>query len=162
SWQGRAMCACTSPRRWTLRLLILPLAVLLPATAADAARVTSLQPWKPSNSYRATADIDGRSSPKLEPRAKGDHVRKGRWVRITGRVGGQSECGWPLWSKVGGAYVTDQLRKPYTVGRIPGVKTCKKPRGYSGGSSTAARPAAWGGQYRKFLPRFGVGDQSRR
>ncbi|MGE4425177.1 MAG: hypothetical protein AB7G37_01845 [Solirubrobacteraceae bacterium] len=156
------MHSCTSSRRWLLRLLILPLAVLVPATAADAARVTSLQPWKPSNSYRATADIDGRSSPKREPRAKIDHVRKGQWVKIECQVRGQSAYGSTLWSKVGGYYVPDQLLKTYTDGRLPGVGTCKKRRGSSSGSSTAARPAAWGGQYRRFLSRFGVGDLSRR
>jgi len=102
------------------------LVTLLSASPADAKKVTKLEPWKASNLYLATADIDGRAQPKLEPRAKVNHVRKGQWVRISCQTAGEVAYGSPLWAKVGRYYVPDQLLKTYTDGRLRGAPDCRK------------------------------------
>lgn len=56
-------------------LAVLGLA-LLGAPTAQAAKVRSLQPWKASNLYLVTADLDGRTQPKSEPRARENYLRK--------------------------------------------------------------------------------------
>jgi hypothetical protein len=99
-------------------------ASLLAPAAASAAHVTSLQPWKATNAYLAKADIDGRTAPQLEPRAKVNAVRKGSWVRITCQTTGQMAYGSKLWDKVGAYYVPDQLLKTYTDGALQGVPKC--------------------------------------
>lgn len=99
-------------------------ASLLAPSVASADRVTSLQPWKPTNTYLAKADIDGRTAPQLEPRARVDHVRKGQWVRISCQTTGQMAYGSRVWDKVGGLYVPDQLLKTYTDGQLQGVPRC--------------------------------------
>ena len=120
-----------SPRRFPARAaatVATLLLLLVSAAEAQAAHVTSLRPWKATNEYLATADIDGRSAPKLEPRAKVDHVRRGQWVRISCQVRGEAAYGSTLWAKVGRYYVPDQLLKTYTDGRLKGAPTCEKPR----------------------------------
>ncbi|MDO9410798.1 hypothetical protein [Patulibacter sp.] len=99
-------------------------ASLLAPSAASAARVTSLQPWKPTNTYLAKDDIDGRAAPQLEPRARVNHVRKGSWVRISCQTTGQMAYGSRIWDKVGDLYVPDQLLKTYTDGPLRGVPRC--------------------------------------
>lgn len=44
---------------------------------ADAARVTSAKPWSATNEYLVEADVDGRTRPQSEPRAKIDWLKKG-------------------------------------------------------------------------------------
>lgn len=102
------------------------LLTLLSASPADAKKVTKLEPWKASNRYLATADIDGRSQPKLEPRAKVNHVRKGRWVKISCQTTGEAAYGSTVWAKVGRYYVPDQLLKTYTDGRLQGAPACRR------------------------------------
>jgi hypothetical protein len=91
---------------------------------ASAARVTSLQPWAAANEYLAKDDIDGRTRPRLEPRDRVNHVRKGQWVRIECQTTGEHAYGSNLWAKVGGLYVPDQLLKTYTDGRLAGAPQC--------------------------------------
>ncbi|MTD46401.1 cutinase family protein [Conexibacter sp. W3-3-2] len=105
----------------TCAALLLP---LLASAPAEAKNVTKLESWKASNRYLAKADIDGRSQPKLEPRAKTNHVRKGQWVKISCQTTGQSAFGSTVWSKVGRYYVPDQLLKTYTDGRLRGAPSC--------------------------------------
>lgn len=100
------------------------LAVMLLATPAHAAKVTSLKPWAKTNTYLAVADIDGRTAPKLEPRAAVDYIRKGQWVRIDCQATGQKAYGSTLWNKVGTYYVPDALLKTYTNGRLKGAPAC--------------------------------------
>lgn len=111
------------------------LAVLLAvAPAAQAKKVTSLEPWKASNHYLVEADLDGRAVPKLKPVAKVDHLRQGQWVAIECQTTGQAAYGSKLWDKVGGLYVPDHFIKTYTDGGIPGVPSC-------GASDPAPAPA---------------------
>lgn len=107
-----------------LSALVATGALAVPA-AASAAHVTSLQPWAASNEYLAKDDIDGRSRPRLEPRERVNHVRKGQWVRIECQTTGQEAFGSNLWVKVGGLYVPDQLLKTYTDGRLQGAPECR-------------------------------------
>ncbi|WP_026911431.1 hypothetical protein [Patulibacter minatonensis] len=120
-----------APRRRTARRTIglgitaaVGAASLLAPAAASAAHVTSLEPWKATNAYLAKADIDGRTAPQLEPRAKVNYVKKGSWVRITCQTTGQMAYGSKLWDKVGSYYVPDQLLKTYTDGALKGVPKC--------------------------------------
>lgn len=112
--------------RTTLAACAALLVTLLSASPADAKRITKLEPWRASNLYLAQADIDGRTKPQLEPRAKVNHVRKGQWVKISCQTTGQAAYGSTLWAKVGRYYVPDQLLKTYTDGRLAGAPACRK------------------------------------
>ncbi len=98
--------------------------VLAAPSAASAAKVTSLQPWKATNTYLARADLDGRAAPKLNPVARVNHVRAGQWVRITCQTTGQAAYGSRVWTKVNGLFVPDRYLKTYTDGFIQGVPRC--------------------------------------
>lgn len=111
-------------RSAALSLVIATGALALPAVAS-AAHVTTLQPWAASNAYLAKDDIDGRSSPRLEPRERVNHVRKGQWVRIECQTTGEAAYGSTVWDKVDGLYVPDQLLKTYTDGRLAGAPECR-------------------------------------
>jgi hypothetical protein len=97
----------------------------LGAPGAEAARVESLKPWKPANHYLVTADLDGRTGPKSDPRAQVNYLRKGQWVQIACQAAGENAYGSNLWDKVGAYYVPDTYIKTYTSGRIPGAPRCK-------------------------------------
>lgn len=113
----------TTFRRAALALIAVVLALVC-ATQAQAARVRSLVPWQPGNTYLAKADIDGRSAPQLEPRAAVNAIRKGQWVRISCQTDGQAAYGSTLWDKVGRYFVPDQLLKTYSDGRLQGAPPC--------------------------------------
>jgi hypothetical protein len=98
--------------------------VLVVPSSASAARVTSLQPWKATNTYLARVDLDGRPLPKLKPVAKVNHVRAGQWVHITCQTTGQTAYGSNVWDKVNGLYVPDHYVKTYTDGMLAGVPRC--------------------------------------
>jgi hypothetical protein len=98
--------------------------VLVAPSGASAAKVTSLQPWKATNTYLARVDLDGRATPKLKPVAKVNHVRAGQWVHITCQTTGQMAYGSNVWSKVNGLFVPDKYLKTYTDGFIPGAPRC--------------------------------------
>lgn len=100
------------------------IAALAPAVA-HADRVTEPRPWKASNEYYVRESLDGRAAPKLEPRAKVDHVRAGQWVRIECQTTGESAYGSTVWDKVGGLYVPDRYIRTYTTGFISGAPRCK-------------------------------------
>jgi hypothetical protein len=106
-----------------LSVLVMLLALAL-APAAQAKKVTSLQPWKASNRYLVRVDLDGRPLPKLKPVAKVNHLRKGQWVRIACQVTGENAYGSTLWDKVGKYYVPDHYIKTYTDGPIQGAPRC--------------------------------------
>jgi hypothetical protein len=118
----------STPRRWRGRTAVALSAlaglVALTPTAAQAKKVTSLQPWKASNHYLVEVDLDGRAAPKLKPVAKVNHLRQGQWVAIQCQTTGQAAYGSKLWDKVGGLYVPDHYIKTYTDGPIPGVPSC--------------------------------------
>jgi hypothetical protein len=117
--------ASTSWRRGRAAVALSALTVLLAvAPAAQAKKVTSLQPWQPSNRYLVETDLDGRAVPKLKPVAKVNHLRQGQWVQIECQTTGQAAYGSKLWDKVGGLYVPDHFIKTYTDGAIPGVPSC--------------------------------------
>lgn len=120
-----------SPRATGLRCVALSTLVAVGSLAipgvASAARVTSLKPWAATNTYLAKDDIDGRTQPRLNPRDKVNHVRKGQWVRIQCQTTGEPAYGSNLWVKVGGYYVPDQLLKTYTNGRLQGAPECRRP-----------------------------------
>jgi hypothetical protein len=99
-------------------------ATVLAPSSASAAKVTSLQPWKASNTYLARVDLDGRAAPKLKPVAKVNHVRAGQWVHITCQTTGQMAYGSNIWDKVDGLYVPDHYLKTYTDGFLAGVPRC--------------------------------------
>lgn len=111
-------------RRLIAVLTLLATALVCVPSAAQAAHVKRLKPWKPTSTYLVQADLDGRSQPKLEPRARIDHVRAGQWVRIRCQTTGQAAFGTTVWSKVKGLYVPDHYLKTYTDGFIPGVPRC--------------------------------------
>ncbi len=112
------------PRTMPLGLLIATLLCALGASSAQAAKVRGPGPWKPTNTYLVTADLDGRALPQAEPRARIDHVRAGQWKRIQCQVSGQNAYGSKLWDKIDGLFVPDHFIKTYTDGRIPGVPSC--------------------------------------
>ncbi|WP_022927751.1 phospholipase A2 [Patulibacter americanus] len=129
-----------SPSPSTLRrLAVVGLAVTaaatLPPAAASAARVTAPGPWQAANRYLVQTNLDGRAAPKLEPRAKVDHVKQGQWVRIECQTTGEAAYGSTVWTRVRGLYVPDAHLKTYTDGFIPGVPRCDqappKPKGPS-------------------------------
>ena len=64
---------------------------------ALAARVTSQKPWAAGNEYRVQADVDGRTQPKSEPRAKIDWLKEGQWVTIQCQVSGELAYGSRIW-----------------------------------------------------------------
>jgi hypothetical protein len=97
---------------------------LLAAAPASAEQVTSLKPWKATNAYLVTADLDGRTQPRLNPVARVNHVKRGQWVRVTCQTRGQAAYGSTLWIKTGGLYVPDKFIKTYTDGPIAGVPRC--------------------------------------
>lgn len=103
-------------------------AVVLVVVAAPAARadtkVTSLRPWAADNLYLVRADLDGRTSPRLEPRARVDYLKAGQWVRISCQTTGERAYGSTVWDKVGPFYVPDHYIKTYTDGFIPGAPRC--------------------------------------
>jgi hypothetical protein len=118
-----------SPSPSTLRrLAVAGLAVTatatLPPAAASAAKVTAPGPWQAANRYLVQADLDGRAAPRLEPRAKVDHVKQGQWVPIECQTSGEAAYGSTVWSRVKGLYVPDAHLKTYTDGFIPGVPRC--------------------------------------
>ena len=94
---------------------------------ALAARVTSQKPWAAGNEYRVQADVDGRTQPKSEPRAKIDWLKEGQWVTIQCQVRGELAYGSRIWDKVGGYYVPDQFIKTYTDGFLSGSPRCGMP-----------------------------------
>ena len=101
--------------------LLVMLAV--PAARADT-KVTSLRPWAEDNTYLVRVDLDGRTAPRLEPRASIDFLKAGQWVRITCQRTGESAYGSTVWDKVGPFYVPDHYIKTYTDGFIPGAPRC--------------------------------------
>ncbi len=121
----------TPVRRWCAAAAV-AVGVLVAPAGASAAKVTSLQPWKATNTYLARVDLDGRAAPKLKPVARVNHVRAGQWVRITCQTTGQLAYGSTVWTKVNGLFVPDKYLKTYTDGFIPGVPRC--------GSSTTPPP----------------------
>ena len=102
---------------------VLCLAVAAPAAGADT-KVTSLRPWAADNLYYVRVDLDGRNSPRLEPRAKVDYLKAGQWVKIACQTTGESAYGSTVWDKVGKYYVPDHYIKTYTDGFIPGAPRC--------------------------------------
>jgi hypothetical protein len=71
--------------------------------------VTSAKPWAAGNEYLVEADVDGRTRPQSEPRAKTDWLRKGQWVTIQCQIRGELAYGSRIWDKVGGYFVPDQF-----------------------------------------------------
>jgi len=109
---------------------------LLAAGSAQAAKVRSLAPWKATNVYLVTANLDGRTQPKLEPRARADYVRKGQWVRIACQTRGEKAYGSTLWDRVGQYYVPDRHVKTYTSKRLQGAPSCTPPQPKPPGAPT--------------------------
>ncbi|WP_320670392.1 hypothetical protein [Patulibacter defluvii] len=117
-----------SPRSRTTGALVaagVAAAALLAPAVASADRVTSPRPWKATNTYLVRQSLDGRTAPKLEPRAKVDHVRAGQWVRISCQTTGENAYGSTIWDKVGAYYVPDYYIRTFTTGFIKGVPRCK-------------------------------------
>jgi hypothetical protein len=155
-------------RRFIAAVVVLATTLVCVPCAAQAAHVKRLKPWKATSTYRVTADLDGRSQPKLEPRAKVDHVRTGQWVRIQCQTTGQAAFGTTVWSKVKGLYVPDHFLKTYTDGFIPGVPRCGgapavQPPSIPAGPSRATLAAAvkavtyervYGSNYRIYKAKF--------
>ena len=94
---------------------------------AHAAHVTSKKPWAAGNEYLVEADVDGRTRPQSEPRAKIDWLKKGQWVTIQCQVTGELAYGSRIWDKVGGYFVPDQFLKTYTDGFLSGSPRCGVP-----------------------------------
>lgn len=115
----------------------------VPSTA-HAARVTSLKPWAASNEYRVTADLDGRTRPRSEPRAKVDYLKKGQWVRIQCQVQGERVAGSRIWDKVGPYYVPDHYIKTYSDGFLQGAPRCSEPSGGPGSPPSQPTPPSGG------------------
>ena len=99
------------------------LVLAAPAARADT-KVTSLRPWAADNTYLVRVDLDGRTAPRLEPRASIDFLKAGQWVRITCQTTGESAYGSTVWDKVGPFYVPDHYIKTYTDGFIPQAPRC--------------------------------------
>jgi len=102
--------------------------VLLVVLAAPAARadtkVTSLRPWAVDNTYLVRVDLDGRTAPRLEPRARVDYLKAGQWVRISCQTTGEEAYGSVVWDKVGSYYVPDHYIKTYTDGFLERAPRC--------------------------------------
>jgi len=98
---------------------------LAPAAAAEAKKVTKLEPWGAKKRYLAETDLDGRARPQLNPRTKTDHVRKGQWVRVQCQTRGQMAYGSRIWNRVNGLFVPDQLMKTYTDGFLRRAPRCR-------------------------------------
>ena len=94
---------------------------------ARAAHVTSQKPWAAGNEYLVEADVDGRTRPQSEPRAKIDWLKEGQWVTIECQVTGELAYGSRIWDKVGGYFVPDQFIKTYTDGFLSGSPRCGVP-----------------------------------
>jgi hypothetical protein len=99
------------------------LAVAAAPASADT-RVTSLRPWAPDNLYYVRENLDGRTQPTVEPRAKVDHVRAGQWVKIECQTPGEEAYGSAIWDKVNGLYVPDVYIRTYTTGFLEGAPRC--------------------------------------
>jgi hypothetical protein len=94
---------------------------------AHAAHVTGAKPWAAGHEYLVEADVDGRTRPQSEPRAKIDWLKKGQWVTIGCQVRGELAYGSRMWDKVGGYFVPDQFLKTYTDGFLSGSPRCGVP-----------------------------------
>jgi hypothetical protein len=94
---------------------------------AHAAHVTGPKPWASSNQYHVEANVDGRTQPQSEPRAKIDWVKAGQWVAIQCQVSGELAYGSRIWDKVGGYFVPDHFIKTYTDGFLSGSPRCGVP-----------------------------------
>jgi hypothetical protein len=110
------------------RIAIPALAAMLMAlgapSLAHAAHVTAAKPWAAGNEYHVEADVDGRTQPQSEPRAKIDWLKAGQWVRIQCQVKGELAFGTRIWDKVGGYFVPDHFIKTYTDGFLSGSPRC--------------------------------------
>jgi len=106
-------------------VLCAALLLLMAAPAARADRVTSLRPWAADNTYLVRVNLDGRTSPRLEPRAVVDYLKAGRWVAIACQTTGETAYGSQIWDKVGAYYVPDHYIKTYTDGFIDGAPRCR-------------------------------------
>lgn len=91
---------------------------------ARAAHVTSQKPWAAGNEYRVQADVDGRTRPQSEPRAKIDWLKQGQWVKIQCQARGELAYGSRIWDKVGGYFVPDHFIKTYADGFLQGAPRC--------------------------------------
>jgi Putative metal-binding motif len=110
----------------------IPIAFLLaifafPAAASADQRVTSLQPWAADNLYYVRENLDGRTQPTVEPRAKVDHLRAGQWVKIECQTPGEEAYGSAIWDRVGGLYVPDAYIRTYTTGFLEAAPRCDTP-----------------------------------
>jgi hypothetical protein len=94
---------------------------------AHAAHVTGPKPWAAANEYHVDANVDGRTRPKSEPRAKIDWLKAGQWVRIECQVEGELAYGTRIWDRVGGYFVPDHFIKTYTDGFLSGSPRCGAP-----------------------------------
>lgn len=96
----------------------------MPTAASADTRVTSLRPWAADNLYYVRENLDGRTQPKLEPRAVVDHVRAGQWVKIECQTPGEEAYGSAIWDRVAGLYVPDAYVRTYTTGLLAGAPRC--------------------------------------
>lgn len=101
--------------------------LVAPAAASADERVTSLRPWAPDNLYYVSENLDGRTQPTVEPRAKVDHLRTGQWVKIECQTPGEEAYGSAIWDRVGGLYVPDVYIRTYTTGFLEGAPRCDTP-----------------------------------
>lgn len=141
-------------RRGLVAAAVIGLAAPVAASAARPAdegsgggtRVTSLQPWKASNLYRAGQDLDGRARPALNPVAKVNHVRKGQWIPIECQTTGESAYGSRVWIRTGGLYVPDRYVKTYASGLLAGVPRCEPPAPVPAQAGTGGSAPKGGGR----------------
>jgi Putative metal-binding motif len=112
-------------RRIPIALFVV--ALVFPAAASADQRVTSLQPWAADNLYYVRENLDGRTQPTVEPRAKVDHLRAGQWVKIECQTPGEEAYGSAIWDRVGGLYVPDAYIRTYTTGFLEGAPRCDAP-----------------------------------
>lgn len=143
-------------------VVLIVLALLGPAAAtASAAKVKKLKPWAASNSYLVKADTDGRVAPKLEPRAKVNHIRTGQWVRVQCQTAGEAAYGSNLWVKVGRYYVPDAMLKTYTDGRLAGAPECGPGPNLNAPSLGAGELSSNPGGYGSYSQTYDLGTRFR-
>ncbi len=118
-------------RKTTTRGLVAALlAIAAAAVGAPAAQAAPHPDHRPT--YEVTADLDGRSTPKMGEEAieEEDFLRKGQEVPVVCQTYGDRAYGSRLWDIVSDDgdtyYVPDRYIRTGTDGRSPDIRRCTK------------------------------------
>jgi hypothetical protein len=118
----------TTPGKFGCVTRGLSLAALLVAAAMTAPAAQAGPPPDPPRTYKVTADLDGRATPRKGDIYTTDFLRKGQRVQVECQKYGGAAYGSRLWDLVssGGEtlFVPDRFIKTGTDGRAPDIRPC--------------------------------------